>query len=480
MKSFMNENFLLNSESAVLLYHQYAASMPIFDYHCHLSPKEIAENKRFSNVTEVWLGGDHYKWRAMRSHGIEERFITGDADDKEKFMAWAATVPYTIGNPLYHWTHLELRTYFNFHEPLNKQNAEEAWAHCNAIIQEDSFTVHNLLNSSHVLCVCTTDDPTDSLAYHQAIAKQSSLLTKVLPTFRPDKGLEINRPTFVPFVQALEQAAGTAIHNYDDFLQALETRALYFHDAGCRLSDHGLGSLPYMRASYDEIRQIFMKGILQESISADEEAKFKTETLIFLGRLYGRLNWTMQLHLGPIRNNNSRMFKQLGPDAGFDSIGEMTSPLALNRYLDALHQEDLLPRTILYGSNSNDNEMLASTAGNFQAAGMRGKIQFGSGWWFNDTKDGMLKQMSALANIGLLSSFVGMLTDSRSFLSYTRHEYFRRILCNMIGQWVEHGEVPADYELLGGIVQDICYNNAKNYFGIPLPGHTIFTKTVEA
>ncbi|WP_195576222.1 glucuronate isomerase [Paenibacillus sp. 1001270B_150601_E10] len=476
MKTFMNENFLLHSESAVLLYHQYASSMPIFDYHCHLSPKEIAENKRFKNITELWLGGDHYKWRAMRSRGVEERYITGDATDKEKFFAWAATVPYAIGNPLYHWTHLELRTYFNFHEPLSEKNAEKAWEHCNAIIQQDNFSVHELLNSSSVLCVCTTDDPTDTLEYHKAIAGLSGLLTKVLPTFRPDKGLEINKPAFVPFLQALEQSAGMEIHTYSEFLQALEARAAYFHEVGCRLSDHGLGALPYAPASEEEVSAIFLKGAAGNPVTEQEEAKFKTSTLIFLGKLYGQLNWTMQLHLGPIRNNNTQMFNQLGPDTGFDSIGKMTSPLALNRYLDALQQEDMLPKTILYGLNSNDNDVLASTAGNFQAPGVRGKIQFGSGWWFNDTKDGMLKQMSSLANIGLLSNFVGMLTDSRSFLSYTRHEYFRRILCNMIGDWVEQGEVPADYEHLGSIIQDICYNNARDYFGIPLPGYTIFTK----
>lgn len=468
MKTFMDHNFMLHSASAQALYHDYAKDMPIFDYHCHLSPQEIAENRSFRSITEIWLGGDHYKWRAMRSHGIEERYITGDASDKEKFEAWAKTVPYCIGNPLYHWTHLELQRYFDYQETLGPHNWERAWKHCNEVVQRESFKVRSIIANSGVKVICTTDDPIDSLEYHEQIKQLPDFDVVVLPTYRPDKAVEIKRAGYRSYVDALGTAAGLSIESYSDLLQALELRANYFDQAGCRLSDHGIEYVPYEACTLEEAEAIFAKARSGETVSSLEEAKYKTYTLVFLGKLYAKLNWTMQIHMGALRNNNTRMFNQLGPDTGYDSIGDFGIAAPLNKYLDVLDQEDRLPRTILYNLNGSDNDVLSTMIGNFQAGGVKGKLQFGSGWWFNDTKDGMIKQMTSLANQGLLSSFVGMLTDSRSFLSYTRHEYFRRILCNLIGEWMEQGEIPADYEHIGAIVQDICYHNAVQYFGIPV------------
>lgn len=466
MKKFMDENFLLSNETAVKLYHDYSKEMPIIDYHCHLNPKEIYENKRFNNITEVWLYGDHYKWRAMRSNGIDEKYMTGDASDYDKFMAWARTLEIAIGNPLYHWTHLELQRYFGINEVLTEKTAPAIWEKANALIQGEGFTARDLIKKSNVKIICTTDDPIDSLEYHLKIKEDKSFDVKVLPAFRPDKGIRINKDTFVPWVKSLGEVCEKEITNYDEFLTALESRVDFFHSVGCRVSDHALDSITYAEASKEEVAAIFAKAMSGEKVTAEEETKYATYTLQFCGRLYAKHEWTMQLHIAAMRDNNTRMFNKLGQDIGFDSINDESIAYALSKLLNSLDTEDCLPRTILYTLNPKDNYVLGTMLGNFQGGGIPGKIQFGSAWWFNDNKEGMIEQMTTLANLGLLSRFVGMLTDSRSFLSYTRHEYFRRILCNLIGVWVENGEVPNDIELLGKIVQDISYNNSKNYFNM--------------
>ena len=465
MKSFMNENFLLTNSTAENLYHDVATRMPIFDFHCHLSPKEIAEDKMYRNITEIWLGGDHYKWRAMRACGVEERFITGDAPDKEKFLKWAHTMPQCIGNPLYHWTHLELRRFFGIDQILSPATAEEIWTQCNILLQKPDFSARGLIKRSNVRVICTTDDPTDSLESHQALAKDTSFPVKVLPAFRPDKIFNIEKPTFTDWLKKLEQVTNQQITSIFDFLSALKSRIDYFHANGCRVSDHALDPIVFEEASSQEINGIFNKGRIGSVLTESDIRKFKTHILLFLGRQYAANGWTMQLHLGTIRNTNSRMMRLLGPDTGFDAVADYTFAPALAQFLDALDTTDELPKTILYCLNPRDNEVLATIGGGFQG-GIPGKIQFGSGWWFNDQKDGMIRQMTALANMGILARFVGMLTDSRSFLSYTRHEYFRRILCNMIGEWVESGEAPADMDLLSQMVRDICFENAQRYFGI--------------
>lgn len=466
MKKFMDENFLLSNETAINLYNNYAKDMPIIDYHCHLNPKEIFENKRFKNITEAWLYGDHYKWRAMRSNGIDEKYITGNASDYEKFMAWAKTMPMTLGNPLYHWTHLELQRYFGIYEVLNEKTAPVIWEKVNALLNGEGFGARDLIAKSNVKALCTTDDPIDSLEYHIKLKADTEFGVKVLPALRPDKGLQINKETFIPWVEKLEQVYQKDVKNYEQFLEALESRVRFFNEVGCRISDHGLDSLIYMEASKEEVADIFAKALKGQTVSLDEESKYKTYTLKFLGRLYSELKWTMQLHLAALRNNNTKMLKQLGPDTGFDSINDENVANSVSRLLDSLEVDNSLPKTILYTLNPKDNYVLSTMLGNFQGTEVPGKIQFGAAWWFLDNKDGMIEQMKVLANTGLLSRFVGMLTDSRSFLSYTRHEYFRRILCNLIGEWVENGEVPEDMELIGSIVQGICYNNAKGYFGI--------------
>lgn len=464
MKKFMDESFLLNNEIAVKLYHEYAKDMPIIDYHCHLNPKEIAENKKYRNLTEIWLGGDHYKWKAMRSNGIDEKYITGDAADKEKFLKWAETVPYTIGNPLYHWTHLELKRYFGIDTVLNPQTAEEIWETCNELLQKEEFTARGLIKRSNVGVICTTDDPIDSLEYHKAIASDAAFDVDVFPTFRPDKGVNIEKEGFGDWIKKLEQVTGREIVSYDNLIEALEARIQFFHEMGCKVSDHALDPIVFEEADDEELNSIFSKGLKGEKLTESEVKKYKTGVLIFLGRTYAKLGWVMQLHIGTIRNVNTRMMKLIGPDTGFDTIGDYIFAQALAQFLDALDKEDQLPKTILYTLNPRDNEVLATMIGSFQGGGVPGKIQFGSGWWFNDQKDGMIRQMIALSNVGLISRFVGMLTDSRSFLSYTRHEYFRRILCNLLGEWVENGELPGDMELLGKVVKDISYYNANQYF----------------
>jgi glucuronate isomerase len=470
MGAFIHDNFILKTQTAVDLYHQYAKNMPIYDYHCHLSPKDIAENRKFNTITELWLEGDHYKWRGMRTHGIDEKYITGDASDKEKFAAWAKTVPYTLGNPLYHWTHLELKNYFGIEELLSEKNWEQVWDRCNELLQQDDYSVHGLIKRSNVKVICTTDDPTDDLYYHEQIKNIENFDVKVLPTFRPDKGVEINKDTFVPFVKQLEKVTNKSLTTFNEYVEALEERVQYFHERGGRISDHGLGEIPFASYEESELEQIFQAGRNGEQVSLVDENKFKTAALVFLAKCYKKRDWAMQIHFGAIRNNNTKMFAKLGPDSGIDSINDQAGVAApLNALLNAFEQEDSLPKTILYNLNPTYNDLIASTIANFQTeAGVAGKIQFGSGWWFNDTKPGMIRQMSSLADQGLLSHFVGMLTDSRSFISYSRHEYFRRILCDLVGTWVEDGEIPNEPDLLKPLIENICYNNAKNYFSIDL------------
>lgn len=460
----MDENFLLKNDIAISLFHNYAKEMPIIDYHCHLSPKEIYENKRFNNITEAWLSGDHYKWRAMRANGIPEEKITGDASDYEKFIVWAQTVPMTIGNPLYSWVHLELQRFFGIYEILNVTTAPAIWEKANLLLQGEGFGARELIEKSNVRVVCTTDDPVDSLEYHQLLKESDDFKVNVVPGFRPDKGLEINRDEFLSWVNKLEQASGVVINSYDDFLAALKARVQFFHSVGCRVSDHALDSIVYEETTIEEVKGIFSDRLTNGKISFEAEKKFKTFTLIYLGKLYAELDWVMQFHINANRNNNTKMFKRLGPDTGCDSINDDKIAKPLCCILDTLNLENRLPKTILYSLNPNDNAVIASIINSFQEGQTPGKIQFGTAWWFNDSKDGMLEQMKSLANTALFSRFIGMLTDSRSFLSYTRHEYFRRIVCNLIGEWVENGEVPDDIEFLGKIVQGISYNNAKEYF----------------
>lgn len=468
MKKFMDENFLLSSETAIRLYNDFAKDMPIYDYHCHLNPKEIWENKRFKNITEVWLYGDHYKWRAMRSNGVDEEYITGSASDYDKFLAWARTIKHTIGNPLYHWTHLELQRYFGIYDILSEKTADLIWNKANNLINSEGFSVRDLIKKSNVKLIGTTDDPLDNLEYHIKIRESGELEAKVLPSFRPDKAVEISRATFRPWVEKLGEVCNKKINSYNDFLSCLQERIDFFHEQGCRISDHALDSVPYAEATLSEVNAIFDKALSGEQISKEEENKYRTFTIQFFARAYAKLGWAMQLHIAAMRNNNTRMFKLLGPDTGFDSINDESIAYQLSRLMDSLDSENMLPKTILYTLNPKDNYVLGTMLGNFQGSGVPGKIQFGSGWWFNDQKEGMLAQMSALASLGLLSRFIGMLTDSRSFLSYTRHEYFRRIVCNFIGSMVENGEYSNDMDTLGEIIKGISFENAKNYFNIEL------------
>ncbi|GIN63389.1 uronate isomerase [Robertmurraya siralis] len=464
MKSFMDKNFLLNNETAIRLYHDYAKNMPIIDYHCHLSPKEIYENKTFKNITEIWLYGDHYKWRAMRSNGVEERYITGDASDYEKFLAWARTVPMTIGNPLYNWTHLELQRFFGIDELLNEESAPRIWEKVNAQLKSKGYSARDLINKSNVQVVCTTDDPVDSLEYHVKLQEEGDFNVQVLPSFRPDKGLEINREGYLQWIQKLQDASNIEITSFDAFLQAIETRVRFFHSLGGRVSDHAIDSMMFAEATKEEVSDIFEAALQGKKVSTDDEKKYKTYTMKFLGGLYSELDWAMQFHINALRNNNKKMFNILGPDTGYDSINDDQIAKPLVNLLDAIEQEKGLPKTIIYSLNAKDNDVIGAIIGSFQGGGVPGKIQFGTAWWFNDTKTGMLEQMQSLANLGLITRFIGMLTDSRSFLSYTRHEYFRRLVCALIAEWVENGEVPNDMEFLGKIVQGISFNNAKEYF----------------
>ena len=465
MKAFMDKDFLLETETAQKLYHEYAAKMPILDYHCHINPQEIAEDRKFENITQVWLGGDHYKWRQMRSNGVEEKYITGDASDREKFQKWAETLEKAIGNPLYHWSHLELQRYFGYYGALNGETAEEVWNLCNAKLQEDGMSARNLIRQSNVTLVCTTDDPVDSLEWHEKIAADESFEVRVLPAWRPDKAMNLEKTDYLEYLKKLEVVSGVKIDSFASLIEALRIRMDYFAEHGCSVSDHGLEYVMYAPASEEEIEAIFAKRLRGEAVSRADELQFKTAYMVALGREYHKKNWVMQLHYGVKRDNNGMIFGKLGPDAGIDCINNYAPSSEMADYLNALAITDELPKTILYSLNPTDNATIGTIIGCFQSEEARGKIQQGSAWWFNDNKQGMIEQMTSLANLGLLGNFIGMLTDSRSFLSYTRHEYFRRIMCNLIGGWVENGEYPADEKVLGRMVQDISYNNAVRYFG---------------
>ena len=465
MKAFMDKDFLLETETAQKLYHEYAAKMPILDYHCHINPQEIAEDRKFENITQVWLGGDHYKWRQMRSNGVEEKYITGDASDREKFQKWAETLEKAIGNPLYHWSHLELQRYFGYYGALNGETAEEVWNLCNAKLQEDGMSARNLIRQSNVTLVCTTDDPVDSLEWHEKIAADESFEVQVLPAWRPDKAMNLEKTDYLEYLKKLEVVSGVKIDSFASLIEALRIRMDYFAEHGCSVSDHGLEYVMYAPASEEEIEAIFAKRLRGEAVSRADELQFKTAYMVALGREYHKKNWAMQLHYGVKRDNNGMIFGKLGPDAGIDCINNYAPSSEMADYLNALAITDELPKTILYSLNPTDNAAIGTIIGCFQSEEARGKIQQGSAWWFNDNKQGMIEQMTSLANLGLLGNFIGMLTDSRSFLSYTRHEYFRRIMCNLIGGWVENGEYPADEKVLGHMVQDISYNNAVRYFG---------------
>ncbi len=466
MKPFMDEDFLLSNETAKTLYHDYAEKMPIVDYHCHINPAEIAQNKQFENITEVWLGGDHYKWRVVRANGYPEKYVTGtETSDYEKFKAWAATLPKAIGNPLYHWTHLELKRYFGIDTPLNEQTADEIWETCNQKLQTPKLSVRGIIDNSNVKVICTTDDPADSLIYHQQIKDDPSCKVKVYPAYRPDKAVNIRKPDFTDYIQTLSKAAGMPINSFPELCEALKNRLEFFVSMGCKASDHGVDRVVCEPASTEEIERIFQKRLSGEIPTQLEADQYQTALLLFLGKEYHRLDVVMQIHYGVARNTNTVMFEKLGPDTGFDTISPDNGSVGLIRFLDALYQNSTLPKTILYSLNPKDNELIGSAIGCFQNEDAVGKIQHGSAWWFNDNKLGMEKQLTDLANLSLLGNFVGMLTDSRSFLSYTRHEYFRRILCNLIGTWVENGEYPNDIPALGQMVQDISYNNTMRYFG---------------
>jgi glucuronate isomerase len=468
MKPFLSEDFLLQTKTARVLYHEYAKRMPIIDYHCHLPPNEIAEDKQFRNLTQIWLYGDHYKWRAMRTNGIPEKYCTGDADDYAKFEKWAETVPYTMRNPLYHWTHLELKNPFGIQKILNPKTAREIYDECTAKLQTPEFSVRGILRQMNVKVICTTDDPTDNLEYHKKI-KADKFEIQVLPTFRPDKGMAPENPdTFNAWVDKLAAVANIHIHDLSSYLTALRNRHDYFASMGCRLSDHGIETIYAEDYTQNEIETIFGKVRSGKALTKDEILKFKSAMLVEFALMDNEKAWTQQFHYGALRNNNSRMLRQLGPDTGWDSIGDFEVGRPMAKFFDRLDTQNRLTKTIIYNLNPRDNELIATMTGNFNDGSVPGKMQFGSGWWFLDQKDGMEKQINTLSNMGLLSRFVGMLTDSRSFLSYPRHEYFRRILCNLIGHDVENGELPNESEWLGKLVENICYNNAKEYFGFEI------------
>ncbi len=468
--AFITEDFLLDTKPAARLYHEYAEPMPIIDYHCHLPPQQVAEDHRFANLTQIWLYGDHYKWRAMRANGVAERYCTGDASDWEKFEQWARTVPSTLRNPLYHWTHLELKRPLGVSDRLlNPQTARGIWEHCNGLLAQEAFSCRGIMRQMRVVLVCTTDDPVDDLCHHAAIAADPSFDIQVLPTFRPDKGIAIESPTaFNAWVDRLAAAANVDIRNYPSYLDALRCRHDYFHQKGCRLSDHGLDTMYAEDYSASEIEGIFRRVRDGAQAGGEEIARFKSALLYELALWDHEKGWTQQFHLGAMRSNNTRMFQALGPDTGFDSIGDDPIARPLSRFLDRLDRDDRLAKTILYNLNPAANDVLATMIGNFQDGRIPGKMQWGSGWWFLDQKDGMQRQLESLSNQGLLSRFVGMLTDSRSFLSYTRHEYFRRILCGLLGREIKKGLLPNDFDLVGRMVKAICYHNAAKWFGFDL------------
>lgn len=465
MKTFLDENFLLHSDTAKQLYADYASTMPVIDYHNHLPPVQIADDINFGNLTQAWLYGDHYKWRAMRTNGIPEQYCTGDASDFEKFEQWAATVPYTLRNPLYHWTHLELQRYFGVYEILNAHSAKAIYDHCSALLQTPEYSVKGLLRKMNVKVLCTTDDPIDSLEHHQKIAADGFEI-KVLPAFRPDKAMAIDDVAgFNSYLLKLETVANTSISDFNDYLMALKSRHDFFATMGCGVSDHGLEEIYAEDYTAAEIRAIFDKARSNQSLSKEEILKFKSAMLVVFAEWDHEKGWVQQYHLGALRNNNTRMLRLLGADTGWDSIGDFSQARALSKFLGRLDTDDKLAKTIIYNLNPADNELMATMIGNFNDGSVAGKVQWGSSWWFLDQKDGMTKQINTLSNMGLLSRFVGMLTDSRSFLSFPRHEYFRRILCNLFGEEIENGELPNDIVWTGKVIQDICYNNASQYFG---------------
>ena len=462
--SFITDNFLLQTKFAEELYHGYAKQMPIIDYHNHLDPEQVACDHQFENITEAWLTGDHYKWRAMRTLGVDEKFITGSAKDEEKFQKWAEAVPYLVRNPLYHWTHLELQRYFGVNELLSAHNAQKIYLETSSQLQQKSHSVQGLLTQMNVEVLCTTDDPIDDLRFHQK-ARNEKTHSKVLPTFRPDKAYAVeNSTSYKLYLEKLTDASQVKIDSYADMINALKNRITYFNENGCRLADHGLEQLYYFEFNAFDIEKLFKKVLAGESLTEEEIKYFKYETLVHLCREYHEHKWVQQFHLGPLRNTNTRMLNKLGPDSGFDSIGDFQQAFPLSQFLNLLDSKDQLAKTILYNLNPSQNEVFATMAGNFNDGSIRGKIQYGSGWWYLDQLDGMEKQLNTLSNMGVLSCFVGMLTDSRSMLSFPRHEYFRRLLCNIFGNDMEKGLLPTDIKHIGGIVQDICYNNARAYF----------------
>ena len=464
MKTFITDNFLLKTKTAQELYHNFAKNQPIIDYHSHLIPQQIAENRKFDNIAQIWLSGDHYKWRAMRANGINERFVTGNATDREKFDAWAQTVPYTLRNPLYHWTHLELKLYFGIDTLLNPESADEIWNRTSEMLKSDEFSVWGMLRKMNVETACTTDDPIDNLQYHKQIAA-SGCTAKILPTWRPDKASDVtNAKTWNAYIDRLAEVSGIEINSFKSMFDALDRRIDYFHSVGCRLADFGLDFLYSEDYTDAEIEAIFTKVRSGKRLTVNEILKFRSAALYRFALQVHAKGWAQQFHAGPVRNNNTRLLTELGPDTGFDSIGDFPQALSMSKFLNRLDSTNQLAKTILYNINPADNEVFATMIGNFQDGTVAGKMQWGSAWWFLDQKDGIEKQLNCLSCHGLLSRFVGMLTDSRSFLSYPRHDYFRRILCNLIGTDVENGELPNDIDLLGNMVADICYRNAKNYF----------------
>ena len=465
MIPFLSEDFLLTTPTAKTLYHEHAKKMPILDYHCHLDPQQIYEDTRFENITQLWLGGDHYKWRILRSNGVDEQYITGNAPDREKFQKFAESLPRCIGNPMYHWCHLELKNYFGYEGILSGDTAEEVWNLCNTKLQQPEFSARNLILRSHVVMVGTTDDPCSDLKWHKLLA-QSDFQEKVCPSFRPDPALNCHKAGFAHYIAKLSEASGIAIQCAEDVAKALTQRIDYFNDCGCRASDHGLDYVMHRVGTMDEIEAVFQKAMVGQVPTVEETEIYQTYLLLHCGREYARHGWAMQLHFSCFRNPNSRMFHKLGADCGFDCIAVTDSSAALHRLMDAWDSAGQLPKTIVYSLNPADDQWLDTLLGAYQGTEVPGKIQHGSAWWFNDNKVGMQNQMTSLAQLGILGNFIGMLTDSRSFLSYARHEYFRRILCQLIGNWVENGEYPADMEFLGTLVEDISSNNAKRYFGL--------------
>ncbi len=468
MPAFMDRDFLLNTPTARSLYHEVAARCPIIDYHCHISPRAICEDQRYDNITQVWLGGDHYKWRLMRCAGVDERFITGDASDHDKFLQWAAVLGRAAGNPLYHWSHLELRRFFGYEGALNERTAEEVWNLCNEKLRSAGYSVRGLIGMSNVEIICTTDDPVDTLEWHDRLAADAGFATTVLPAWRPDRAMNLEKPDYLDYLARLEAASGEAVHSFAGLWRALDARMEHFARRGCRLSDHALETVTFVAADEAAVEDVFRRRLEGQAPSPREADMFRTAFLLEAARRYRERGWVMQLHYGCRRDNNLRMFQKLGPDTGYDCVDDNTSSAQLAAFLGALDARDSLPKTILYSLNPNDNQAIDTVCGCFQNSEAVGRIQHGSAWWFNDHLAGMTDQLTSLANLGYLAGFVGMLTDSRSFLSYPRHEYFRRILCRLLGQWVEEGLFPNDSETLETIVRGVSYENAKRYFGFPI------------